>query len=578
MSEPQEQMTDEALADVQDGADAVATPDEGAGATLAAAPDEAMSPEAAPSQDEDATIAADAPEQGHAQEDAAEYAAPEEAAQDGADGEPEEAPADDQPSEGAAEDAAPEEAAQDGADGESEATPANDQPSEGAAEGAATEEGAAQDQPLEDTVSQEVSTAHMPHVDPADRDEVDPSLGDVARTAGKYARGRMDKVREFFATHLVVVGVSCVCLLVAIFAAVMFARDLASMPEIGSVERDARDHLSTANYEPGEFGSDERLALTSVSVSGRQKAKDDINSCTATVNLLYANNSVQSSQRATLGYVRKDGIWECIEASSPTDTISSATNGVSDSALLGGIDSILRKAETSFKSPEEGASSLSLLTLYRDAEITVVDRFFDESAQTYDAKLHLKRTSTFTAYECTVTASFTFRQGTGVWELTKANASSGAKEVVLTPLIGTWQGAFQAQTSSDAKCFGAKEGGITINITSVDAGKISGTFSGLAHFHTPPQADADNNAEDVAVTDVSFEGKVDATSSGISFTCTTPEDARGRLTLRLDFGSPDNPESATASLTSEFDYEDILLFIPYDRTATFTDSFTLTKA
>ena len=240
MSEPQEQMTDEALAGVQDGADAVATPDEGAGATLAAAPDEAMSPEAAPSQDEDATIAADAPEQGHAQEDAAEDAAPEEAAQDSADGEPEEAPADDQPSEGAAEDAAPEEAAQDGADGESEATPANDQPSEGAAEGAATEEGAAQDQPLEDTVSQEVSTAHMPHVDPADRDEVDPSLGDVARTAGKYARGRMDKVREFFATHLVVVGVSCVCLLVAIFAAVMFARDLASMPEIESVERDAR--------------------------------------------------------------------------------------------------------------------------------------------------------------------------------------------------------------------------------------------------------------------------------------------------------------------------------------------------
>ncbi len=89
------------------------------------------------------------------------------------------------------------------------------------------------------------------------------------------------------------------------------------------------------------------------------------------------------------------------------------------------------------------------------------------------------------------------------------------------------------------------------------------------------EKDTDETEGDTYLSDVAFTGTGDQNASGISFNCQTPEDAKGSLLLRLEFGSPNDPSAATATVTTTYDYTSSFLFIPYDRRAVFSDSFSL---
>lgn len=435
------------------------------------------------------------------------------------------------------------------------------------------------DDTLADTREKRNSTALMPYGAGPASDPDEASLHDVASVAGRYARGRFARLRAFLAGHILITALICSAILLAILAGILFTRRFVDYPSTELVTQDARSRLSRPSYEPSTFDTQDALVLSSVEVTGMHKEPAEPDECTVSVALGYANGSVESTQQVTLSYTRQEDEWRCVDVSKPGDVVYLATDGVSDGRLMAGIDDVLRKAETSFSQPaDEGSSDLSLLTLYRSADITVVDRDFDPATQTYTARLHLARTATFTAYECDVTAGFAFRQGNGKWELTEATAEKGAKTLVLTPLVGTWQGVFLSQDAEQGKCLGARTLDLTVTISAVEGGHIAGTLSGLAHFHAQAKEDAETSDGDAGLEDVTFTGSLDSSSSGISFTCTTPEDTRGVVTLRLDFGEPDDPSAARATLTTTSAYEDVFLFVPYQREARYADTYSLSKS
>ena len=75
-----------------------------------------------------------------------------------------------------------------------------------------------------------------------------------------------------------------------------------------------------------------------------------------------------------------------------------------------------------------------------------------------------------------------------------------------------------------------------------------------------------------------FTARLESEDEGLVFVAELPEDVGGDASLTLRFGTPENPSAAVAEVRSEFTYDDAILFIPYERTATYVDSFTLLRA
>ena len=71
----------------------------------------------------------------------------------------------------------------------------------------------------------------------------------------------------------------------------------------------------------------------------------------------------------------------------------------------------------------------------------------------------------------------------------------------------------------------------------------------------------------------------DGTGDGpLEFVATLPEDVDGTVTLTLRFGTEDDPGRVEALVESSHTYTDAILFIPHERTVTYTDAFSLSRA
>lgn len=455
-------------------------------------------------------------------------------------------------------------------------TPASSTAEQGMTEGIVvslgdTRSGAASD-PQGDTVLHAAPTKEMPRADtdPAPA----PTLRDVTRTAGSFARGRLSAMQVFLQGHRpMMVGIFVVIALLTL-GIVLFVSSLAGLPPDNLIIQDTRAHLARSSYDPGLYGHEEALAVESVRIIDCSRA-DGQDDCLALVEVDLSGETVTLSEQIALTYELDDGSWTCTEVADPTNLVYTALTGVDEGKVIENIGLVLGKAD----SPADGgdASALSLPALYSDAEVTLSDTRFDAEAQDETLSLHLSRATAFTSYECDLSARFVFRPGNGLWELASASVSKGAKELSLTPVVGSWRGDFVGQVSTGGKCFGAKEGETRIVIDSVGDGRISGTLTGTAHYHGDVTADVDGSQGDTAFESVSFTGTQDPRSSGISFICTTPEDAKGGLRLRLDFGTPEDPNAANATITTTSDYQSTFIVFPYEREARFEDSFSLTK-
>ena len=221
---------------------------------------------------------------------------------------------------------------------------------------------------------------------------------------------------------------------------------------------------------------------------------------------------------------------------------------------------------------------LPLVELYANAVAEVSDERFDADAQTDTLTLTLTRSEAFYSYTCTMTVTFAFRQASGQWEVESVSVADGARERSLEALLGTWTGTFQSQDTDGEKCLAAREAGLTVVVSEAGGSEVSGTVSGVAHYHERPSKDATGCEGDLALDQAPFTAKLAESEDGsLTFEAALPEDVDGSATLTLSFGADGDPSAVTASLTSSYQHTGSILFFPVDETLTYTDLFSLKK-
>ena len=415
---------------------------------------------------------------------------------------------------------------------------------------------ASMDEPADVTASLPATTMAFPQVeDAADEPTEDqplppPSIGDVGATFVDWLRGRAQAARSFAATHKWTFALAALCVVAAIAGIAYWNARASRMPSDEQIRVDASSRLAAPSYTQSDYAIDEPLALTGIEVEQKSLSDTRRDACVVDVVATFANAGMETRADARLTYVREGDVWTC-SAASMERASHHAVAGVDQQKVVEHVGALLAAADQ-----DEASESLS--SLYHNAAVEVTSEEFDEEEQVDTVVLHCASTGTFVRYECDLTAHFRFAPAAGASGLT----------VTVT----------EAQ------------------LTDNGGASIKGTLSGVAHMHANLAKDADTTDGDLVLQDTAFTGSLSSgevdldvidllagnnpkrDDAGLVFTCTTPDVAAGEVTLTLTFGQSNAPDAATATLTSKHAYDDtILLLIPYQREARFTDHFTLEK-
>lgn len=412
-------------------------------------------------------------------------------------------------------------------------------------------------------------------------------LRDVTGTLASYLRGRAALVADLARRHR---GVSAALALLACVAATLLGLALmhaTAVPDEATIVADARSLLEAPTCSGGTYGTDATLVAQGVdvrSVTRSSTAPEGTSPqfgasgyATAEVVASYAGQGVTADQGATLSYALVDGTWTVLPEVTNEGVTWRATQGVSQDKVLSNVHLLLARADEA----DDGEPALA--DLYAGSETSIEDETFDEAAQTDMLEIVCSRSGAFEAYECRLAVTFSFSQTSGQWGVAQVEVGAGARERNLDALLGTWAGAFQSQRTDGGKCLAAREAGLTVEVldwSSADAAvTLSGTVSGLAHYHANPADDAAACDGDASLEGVGFTARLsEEDEGGLVFVAELPEDVGGTVTLTLRFGTEQDPSAVTAEVLTEFAYDDAILFIPYERTASYTDLFALTRA
>lgn len=414
----------------------------------------------------------------------------------------------------------------------------------------------------------------------------EPRLRDVGGALASYLRGRTALLADLVRRHRgATVALALIACAAAVLLGIALSRALA-VPDEATIADGARTVLSAPEYSSGTYGTDTTLVSQDIDVRGvarSQTAPDGTDAqfgasgyATAEVVLTYSGQSVSASQGATLSFALVDGAWSVMPGVTNEGVSWHATGGVDQDKVLSNVHLLLARAD------EADGTEPALAELYADAAVAIEEESFDEDTQTDTLTISCIRTEAFETYECLLTVTFSFSQTSGQWGVSQVEVSDGARERNLHALLGTWTGAFQSQRTDGGKCLAAREDGLAVEVLGASVGEdavvLSGYVSGVAHYHANPADDTASCAGDVALGEVHFTARLESDDEGLVFVAELPEDVGGDAVLTLRFGTSEDPSAASAEVRSEYTYDDAILFIPYERTATYVDSFTLTRA
>ena len=432
-------------------------------------------------------------------------------------------------------------------------------------------------------------TERRPAVETASdaKEEEAPRLHDVAGTLGGYLRGRIRLLRDIVARHR---AAAAALALIAVAAVALLCVALAhsfAVPDDETIAADARARLEAPTYSGGTFGVDTALVTQGVdvrSVSRSQGAPEGTSPqfgasgyAAAEVVVSYAGQAVRADRGATLAYALVDGTWAPLPETADGGVSWHATAGVDQQKVARNAHLLLEWVDK-----HDGEKGQGLAELYADASVSVESETFDEGEQTDTLEVVCTRSESFSTLTCRLTVVFSFGQTNGQWEISQASADEEARSRDLDALLGTWQGTFQSQETDGGKCLAGRTGGLRVTIGSASAtdgsGTISGTVSGVAHYHANPGADARASEGDAAFADVPFTGSLASDKDGrLVFEATLPEDVGGTVSLTLRFGTKQDPKRVEAQVTTEFPHTETIFIFPHEVTATYEDTFALTK-
>lgn len=404
-------------------------------------------------------------------------------------------------------------------------------------------------------------------------------LRDATRPLGGYLRARAAQLRDLLGRHRLASALVALVAVAAAAAILLAASQGQGLPSTELVSSDAADRLDVPTYSPGLFGPEDLLVTRDVEVRSVEAAPGG--QATAEVMVAYSGSAgVSAEKAATLRYERAGGTWTLVGDPEDVRVSWKTTSGVDERRVVENIAAVLERAESSL--PEGDPGSPTLAELYEGSQVTIDENSFDAEEGRDALQITCARTSAYEEYVCRLSVTFVFRSSSGQWEIEGASVTDGGKERSLQPLAGAWAGSFQAQETDGKKCLAARDAGLTVEISSVrsDAGleQVSGTISGVAHFHANPSSDSASCEGDTPLDGVAFTATlVEEGEGALVFEGTLPEDVGGTISVQLTFGSAEDPSRATARVTTTYDHTGSFLFFPYDETFTYTDLFTLSR-
>ena len=430
----------------------------------------------------------------------------------------------------------------------------------------------------EPTLSRPPVEASAPHpaADPAPA----PGLRDVTGTLGGYVRGRAAVVAAFVRRHR---AASLVLALLAVAAVVCLALAFdraGSLPGAEQIERDAREALATPVYEAGTYGYDDALVLREVDVrsvtrsattpEGGQPRFGASGYADAEVVAAYEGSHVLADQAATLRYACVDGTWELIGGADDAQVAWRPLTGVDQERVLTNARLLLERAG------EGTGDGTALVGVYEGATTEVTRDSFDPDSATDELVVACERSDAFESYSCELTASFSFDSASGRWTLGTVGVSDDALERNLDPLLGTWVGTFRSQETDGTKCLAGRKAGLVVSVTGAGTDTLTGTVSGVGHYHDHTADDIEGYEGDLSFEEVPFTARLTG-DEGLTFVADLPEDVDGSVSLTLTFGEADDPSRVSATVETSFSHTGSILFIPYDETIVYSDLFTLTR-
>lgn len=433
---------------------------------------------------------------------------------------------------------------------------------------------------------------------------VRPHLSDVTGITGSYLRASFADLLATCKRHkggCLAFGAILVACVFILASAALRARNV---PGADFVEKDAWARLSAPEYAPGVFGSQDNLYMSEVKVDSQRRVVRTNDSSQAQfgasgyaeahVTAKFGNGSVTATKTSTLSYAKVGSDWQAIGGEEDTDVSYEATAGIDRSRLLDEMAALYAKGDATLAAgasatSEAGTSQLALAEIYANSKVSVTDEEFDAEAQTDTITLTCVKASSFESYTCKMVAHFAFRPVNGVWELDSLEINDDAKTRTFQPLVGTWKATFQSQETDGEKCLGASGADFTVTFDAAETGsddgtgtRLTGTISTLAHFHEHPSAVAASCPGDEQLSDVKlvanyYGGHNADVDSDIAFVATLPEEVGGTVTVTFGFGTADDPTQAVAHVQTSYPHKGTFLFIQYDQTITYTDTYLLQK-
>lgn len=430
---------------------------------------------------------------------------------------------------------------------------------------------------------QDAPTVRRPPVDaaaPQARDEP-PHLRDVTGTLGGYLRARAASLARLARAHRIAVALAAVVATAALVAAIALATSAPDLPSHELVVDDAVTRLEAPACSSGPFGWDDILVAREVDV--RSITYDaDAGDAVAEVMVTYSgSHGISAEKAASLRYSATGGSWE--PAGEPENVrVSWHTDaGVNEARVIENAGLVLERADRALGLGNDSEGP-TLAQLYSGASVAMESGTLDVESQAQDATLDFTQEGAYERYECRMAVRFVFRSASGQWEIESVSVDDDATQRSLEPLVGTWHGTFQNQETEGEKCLAARgsELVVTISSTRSEAGieQLTGTVSGVAHYHAAPSADAVSSEGDTIFSNVPFTAAlVEDSADTLVFEGTLPEDVGGTVTLSLSFGSADDPSRAVARVTTVYAHEASFLFVPYEETFTYVDNFALAR-
>lgn len=222
----------------------------------------------------------------------------------------------------------------------------------------------------------------------------------------------------------------------------------------------------------------------------------------ALVNVVLANESIESTQSYGCAFVLSDKEWELVDSWLIEEDIV-PTAGIDTDKVLDQMQDLIQQADDGEHEYADG-DRCYLEDIYSEgSDFAAVQNNTDESGG--DVTVSMNSSTGFVTYSGNLTVEFIWDQESCGWAVDSCSVDEDAYKPKLDDMLGTWDGEFVSTKNVEhfnGECYGAKDNPMKLVVKKVDSqsGTITADLSFLAHCHYREDNPIQSSAGDKTIT------------------------------------------------------------------------------